>query len=78
MKQHESPDEDGMNVKRPQHEGSEPLARRHPQAPRSVGRQGHSDRESGIEDTDRWGGDAYQERTKDDSGASPDSREGRR
>ena len=51
MKQHESPDEDGTNVKRPQHEGSEPLARRHPQAPRSVGRQGHSDRESGTSRT---------------------------
>ena len=78
MKHQESPDDDGKNVKHPQHESSEPLARRHPQEPRSVGRQGHSDVEGGQEDTDRWGADAHQERTKNDAQVNRSSREGRR
>lgn len=73
MKHRESPDDDGTHVKRPQHESSEPLARRHPHEPRSVGRQGHSDVESGQEDTDRWGADAHEERTKNDAHANRDS-----
>jgi hypothetical protein len=78
MKHRETPDDDGQNVKQPQHESSEPLARRHPHEPRSVGRQGHRDLESGMEDTDRWGGDAYQERTKNDAHVNRNSRQGRR
>ncbi|HTR11197.1 MAG TPA: hypothetical protein VMJ11_31990 [Paraburkholderia sp.] len=78
MKHHETSDDDGRNVKSPQHESSEPLARRHPHEPRSVGRQGHSDLESGMEDTDRWGSDARQERTKNDTPVNRNSREGRR
>ncbi|CAD6545483.1 hypothetical protein LMG27952_04316 [Paraburkholderia hiiakae] len=78
MKHHESADDDGTNVKHPQHESSEPLARRHPHEPRSVGRQGHSDVESGQEDTDRRGADAHQQRTKNDAQVNRNSREGRR
>jgi hypothetical protein len=81
MKQHENhetAEHDSTHVKQPQHESSEPVTRRHPHEPRSVGRQGHRDLENGMEDTDRWGGDAYQERTKNDAQVNRNSREGRR
>jgi hypothetical protein len=74
---HETRDDDGTNVKHPQHESSEPVARRHPHEPRSVGRQGHHDLESGMEDTDRWGADAHQEHTNNDEHVNRNSRERR-
>ncbi|MEX3820640.1 hypothetical protein AB3X93_20390, partial [Paraburkholderia sp. BR14262] len=78
MKQPETPDDDGPNVKSPQHDGSEPLARRPPHEPRSGGRQGPSDGASGQAAPDRRGGDAYQERTQNDEPVNRNSREGRR
>jgi hypothetical protein len=78
MKHSETPDDDSTNVKRPQHESSEPVARRHPHEPRSVGRQAHSDVESGQQDTDRWGADDYQQRTKNDEHVNRNSRQVRR
>ena len=62
--------EDDAPVKHPRHEGGEPVAAKHPHEPRSVGVQGHEDLERGLEDTDRWGGDAYQERTQNDANAN--------
>jgi len=35
--------------------------------PREVGKQGYQDVQGGLEDTDRWGGDDYQERTQNDA-----------
>ncbi|WP_321782845.1 hypothetical protein [Paraburkholderia sp. J94] len=62
--------EEAQSVKHPRHEGGEPVATRHPHEPRSVGVQGHRDLERGLEDTDRWGGDAYQSRTQNDAQAN--------
>jgi hypothetical protein len=67
--------EDDAPVKHPRHEGGEPVAAKHPHEPRSVGVQGHEDLERGLEDTDRWGGDAYQERTQNDAQANENTRE---
>ncbi|MBN3853558.1 MULTISPECIES: hypothetical protein [unclassified Paraburkholderia] len=70
-------DEDAK-VKHPRHEGGEPVATKHPHEPRSVGVQGHEDLERGLEDTDRWGGDAYQERTQNDAQANKNTRNAKR
>jgi hypothetical protein len=67
--------EDDAPVKHPRHEGGEPVAAKHPHEPRSVGVQGHEDLERGLEDTDRWGGDAYQERTQNDAQVNRNTRE---
>jgi hypothetical protein len=67
--------EDDAPVKHPRHEGGEPVATKHPHEPRSVGVQGHEDLKRGLEDTDRWGGDAYQERTQNDAQANENTRE---
>lgn len=69
-RQHRAPPAGEAHVKRPGHEGSEPLGRRDPHDPRSVGRQGHRDLERGLEDTDRRGGDDYQRRTQNDAHAN--------
>jgi hypothetical protein len=61
---------DHANVRHPRHEGGEPVARRDPTAPRSVGEQAHHDLEQGLEDTDRRGGDDYQRRTQNDNHAN--------
>ncbi|WP_322041844.1 hypothetical protein [Paraburkholderia sp. J67] len=66
--------EDDAKVKHPRHEGGEPVAAKHPHEPRSVGVQGHEDLERGLEDTDRRGGDAYQERTQNDAQANRNTR----
>jgi hypothetical protein len=46
--------------------------------PRGIGKQAHRDVERGLEDTDRWGGDAYQKRTQNDAHADRNSRIKRR
>ncbi len=67
--------EDDAPVKHPRHEGGEPVAAKHPHEPRSVGVQGHEDLQRGLEDTDRRGGDAYQERTQNDAQVNRNTRE---
>lgn len=67
--------EDDAPVKHPRHEGGEPVATKHPHEPRSVGVQGYEDLERGLEDTDRRGGDAWQERTQNDAQVNRNTRE---
>lgn len=65
MKPHEThtQSDDANTTKQPQHESGEPHGRSDEHATRSVGRQAHRDVESGMQDTDRRGGDDYQKRT---------------
>ena len=62
----------------PRHEGDEPIAQRDEDEPRSVGKQAHHDIEQGQKDTDRRGGDEYQERTQNDQHANRNSRGGQK
>ncbi|WP_321882962.1 hypothetical protein [Paraburkholderia bannensis] len=70
--------EDDAPVKHPRHEGGEPVATKPSHEPRSVGVQGHQDLERGLEDTDRRGGDAYQERTQNDAQVNRNTKENTR
>ncbi|QYD70630.1 hypothetical protein KZJ38_10270 [Paraburkholderia edwinii] len=64
------------------HEASAPLPHETDQSPesqheddaRGIGKQAHRDVEQGLEDTDRRGGDDYQERTQNDAHANRNSR----
>lgn len=49
------------------HETDQSPESQHEDDPRGVGKQAHRDLERGLEDTDRRGGDAYQERTQNDA-----------
>ncbi|WP_109482779.1 hypothetical protein [Paraburkholderia sp. C35] len=78
---------DQSNVpKRPFHEQAAPLPHESDQSadsqqetePRGVGKQAHRDLERGLEDTDRRGGDEYQERTQNDAQANENSEESRK
>jgi len=60
------------------HESDESAESQHEHEPREVGRQAHSDLEHGLEDTDRRGGDDYQERTQDDAHVNENSAQKRR
>ena len=75
---------DQSNVpKRPFNEQAAPLPHEADQStdsqqehePRGVGKQAHRDLERGLEDTDRRGGDDYQERTQNDAQANENSAE---
>ena len=78
---------DQSNVpKRPFNEQAAPLPHESDQStdsqqehePRGVGKQAHRDLERGLEDTDRRGGDEYQERTQNDAQANENSEGSRR
>jgi hypothetical protein len=66
---------DPHTKKRPLEESSAPLPHetdQHPESqheggPRRVGKQAHRDIERGLKDTDRRGGDEYQQKTQNDS-----------
>ncbi|RZF30264.1 hypothetical protein EVC45_07190 [Paraburkholderia sp. UYCP14C] len=49
------------------HETDQHPESQHEDAPRHVGKQAHEDLEHGLQDTDRRGGDEYQQRTQNDS-----------
>jgi hypothetical protein len=49
------------------HEADQDPESQHEDRPRHVGKQAHEDLERGLEDTDRRGGDEYQERTQNDA-----------
>jgi hypothetical protein len=56
------------------HETDQSPESQHEHEPRGVGKQAQRDVERGLEDTDRRGGDEYQERTQNDSHANRNSR----
>ncbi|MBN3758017.1 hypothetical protein G3N95_34235 [Paraburkholderia sp. Tr-20389] len=55
------------------HESDQSADSQNEHEPRGVGKQAHSDLEHGLEDTDRRGGDDYQERTQNDAHANENS-----
>ncbi|HEY3597438.1 MAG TPA: hypothetical protein VGL08_08005 [Paraburkholderia sp.] len=55
------------------HETDQSVESQHEDDPRGVGKQAHRDLERGLEDTDRRGGDDYQERTQNDAHANRNS-----
>ncbi|MDE1184174.1 hypothetical protein [Paraburkholderia sp.] len=55
------------------HETDQTPGSQHEQAPRGVGKQAHEDIQKGLQDTDRRGGDDYQERTQNDTHANANS-----
>jgi hypothetical protein len=55
------------------HEADQTPESQHEHAPRGVGKQAHRDLERGLQDTDRRGGDDYQERTQNDTHANRNS-----
>lgn len=55
------------------HEADQSAESQHEDGPRGVGKQAHRDLERGLEDTDRRGGDEYQERTQNDAHANENS-----
>jgi hypothetical protein len=60
------------------HETDQNAESQHEHEPRDVGKQAHSDLEHGMEDTDRRGGEDYQERTQNDEHANENSADKRR
>ncbi|GAB2919352.1 hypothetical protein GCM10027093_67500 [Paraburkholderia jirisanensis] len=55
------------------HEADQTPESQHEDDPRGVGKQAHRDLERGLQDTDRRGGDEYQERTQNDTHANRNS-----
>jgi hypothetical protein len=55
------------------HETDQTTESQHEDEPRGVGKQAHRDLERGLQDTDRRGGDDYQERTQNDTHANRNS-----
>jgi hypothetical protein len=49
------------------HETDQDPESQHEDHPRGVGKQAHSDVERGLKDTDRRGGDEYQQKTQNDA-----------
>ena len=49
------------------HEADQSPESQHEDTPRHVGRQAHRDLERGLKDTDRRGGDEYQQKTQNDA-----------
>jgi hypothetical protein len=49
------------------HESDQNAESQHEEAPRRVGEQAHRDLERGLKDTDRRGGDEYQQKTQNDA-----------
>ncbi|HEY1995921.1 hypothetical protein [Paraburkholderia sp.] len=55
------------------HETDQSPESQHEDDPRGVGKQAHRDLERGLKDTDRRGGDEYQERTQNDAHSNSNS-----
>ena len=55
------------------HESDQSADSQHDNEPRGIGKQAHRDLERGLEDTDRRGGDDYQERTQNDAHVNENS-----
>jgi hypothetical protein len=55
------------------HETDQSAESQHEDGTRAVGRQAHQDLSRGLTDTDRRGGDAYQQRTQNDANANTQS-----
>lgn len=49
------------------HEADQDPESQHEDGPRRIGKQAHSDLERGLKDTDRRGGDEYQQKTQNDA-----------
>lgn len=49
------------------HEADQNPESQHEENPRGVGKQAHRDVERGLQDTDRRGGDEYQQKTQNDA-----------
>ncbi|HZZ10902.1 MAG TPA: hypothetical protein VFE79_09415 [Paraburkholderia sp.] len=49
------------------HETDQSAESQHEEGPRHVGKQAHKDIERGLKDTDRRGGDEYQQKTQNDA-----------
>jgi hypothetical protein len=58
------------------HEADQNPEGQHDQEPHRVGKQAHHDVEQGLQDTDRRGGDEYQQRTQNDANANSASKSG--
>ena len=52
------------------HETDQSVESQHEEGTRDVGRQAHKDLSRGLTDTDRRGGDAYQQRTQNNANAN--------
>lgn len=52
------------------HETDQQSGSQHEDAPRNIGKQAHRDLERGLKDTDRRGGDDYQQHTQNDGHAN--------
>ena len=55
------------------HETDQNAASQHEDEPRSVGKQAHRDLQRGLKDTDRRGGDEYQQKTQNDAHSNENS-----
>jgi hypothetical protein len=55
------------------HETDQTAESQHEDDPRRVGKQAHSDLQRGLQDTDRRGGDEYQEKTQNDAHSNANS-----
>jgi hypothetical protein len=55
------------------HETDQHVESQHEDEPRGVGKQAHRDIERGLKDTDRRGGDEYQEKTQNDAHSNENS-----
>jgi hypothetical protein len=55
------------------HEADQSPESQHEDEPRHVGKQAHRDIERGLKDTDRRGGDEYQQQTQNDAHADANS-----
>lgn len=56
------------------HETDQTAGSQHEDDPRGVGKQAHRDLTRGLKDTDRWGGDEYQQDTQNDAHSNANSR----
>jgi hypothetical protein len=55
------------------HETDQTSESQHEDDPRRVGKQAHSDLQRGLKDTDRRGGDEYQQKTQNDAHSNANS-----
>lgn len=55
------------------HETDQNVESQHEDEPRGVGKQAHRDLERGMKDTDRRGGDEYQQKTQNDAHTNENS-----
>jgi hypothetical protein len=55
------------------HETDQSVESQHEDEPRGVGKQAHRDLQRGLKDTDRRGGDEYQQKTQNDAHSNENS-----